>query len=128
MQQVRERRTAMAATKKDVWVKTWKVVVNNSAQSNMATVVGRYMTPEAAERVAQAFRDALYADPYNYRNEYPRTVNGELKVVADIDVRVESDRADHNLMSAKGILLAQQHGIRVLGENGKPILDADLKA
>ena len=73
----------------------------------MATVVGRYMTPEAAERVAQAFRDALYADPYNYRTEYSRNIETPDPVVADIDVRVESDRADHNLMTAKGILLAQ---------------------
>ena len=111
----------MAATKKDVWVKTWKVVVNNSAQSNMATVVGRYMTPEAAERVAQAFRDALYADPYNYRTEYSRNIETPDAVVADIEVRVESDRADHNLMTAKGILLARQHGIDVLDEHGKPV-------
>ena len=111
----------MATTKKDVWVKTWKVVVNNSGQSNMATVVGRYMTPEAAERVAQAFRDALYADPYNYRNEYSREWDKPDTVVADIEVRVESDNADHNLMSPKGILLAQEHGIVVRGENGQPI-------
>ena len=109
------------ATKKDVWVKTWKVVVNNSGQSNMATVVGRYMAPEAAERVAQAFRDALYADPYNYRTEYSRNIETPDQIVADIDVRVESDRADHNLMTAKGILLARQHGIDVLDEHGKPV-------
>ncbi|MGD1002914.1 MAG: hypothetical protein ABSA67_19660 [Candidatus Brocadiia bacterium] len=111
----------MAATKKDVWVKTWKVVVNNSGQSNMATVVGRYMTPEAADRVAQAFREALYADPYNYRTEYSRNIETPDAVVADIDVRVESDRADHNLMTAKSILLARQHGIDVLDEHGKPV-------
>ena len=106
------------ATKKDVWVKTWKVVVNNSAQSNMATVVGRYMTPEAAERVAQAFRDALYADPYNYRTQYSRDIETPDAVVADIDVRVESDNADHNLMTEKGILLAQRHGVNVRDEHG----------
>jgi len=111
----------MAATKKDVWVKTWKVAVNNSAHSNMATVVGRYMTQEVAERVAQAFRDALYADPYNYRTEYSRNIETPDAVVADVDVSVESDRADHNLMTAKGIFLAQQHGIAVLDEHGKPI-------
>lgn len=111
----------MATTKKDVWVKVWKVVVNNSARSNMATVVGRYMMSEAAERVAQAFRDTLYADPYNYRNDYSREWDKPDTVVADIEVRVESENADHNLMSAKGILLAQQHGIAVLDEHGKAI-------
>jgi len=111
----------MATTKKDVWVKTWKVVVNNSARSNMATVVGRYMTQEAADKVAQAFRDALYADPYNYRTEYSREWDKPDAVVADIEVRVESDGADHNLMTTKGILLAQQHGIAVIDEHGKPV-------
>src|SRR3990172_7920881 len=100
----------MATTKKEIWVKAWKVVVNNSGRSNMANVVGRYMMPAAAERVAQAFRDALYADPYNYRNEYSREWDKPDIVVADIEVRVESDNADHNLMSAKSILLAQEHG------------------
>ena len=111
----------MATTQQDVWVKTWKVVVNNSGQSNMATVVGRYMTQEAAERVAQAFRDALYADPYNYRNEYSREWDKPDTVVADIEVRVESENAAQNLMSPKGILLAQEHGISVLDEKGRPI-------
>ena len=109
------------ATRERVWVKTWKVLVNNSGQSNMTNVVGRYMTKEAAERVAQAFRDALYADPYNYRNEYSREWDKPDTVVADVEVRVESDNADHNLMSPKAILLAQEHGIVVRDEQGQPI-------
>ena len=115
------------ARKERMWVKTWKVVVNNSGQSNMSNVVGRYMTPEAAERVAQAFRDALYADPYNYATRCD--VNREQKKVeittfAAVDVRVEAD-GFNSTMSDEAIRLAQQNGIAVLDENGQPVaLDA----
>ena len=115
------------ARKERLWVKTWKVLVNNSGQSNMTNVVGRYMTKEAAERVAQAFRDALYADPYNYTTRCD--VNREQKKVeiatfAAVDVRVEAD-GFNSTMSDEAIRLAQQNGIAVLDENGQPVaLDA----
>ena len=115
------------ARKERMWVKTWKVVVNNSGQSNMSNVVGRYMTKEAAERVAQAFRDALHADPYNYATRCD--VNREQKKVeittfAAVDVRVEEDGFNAT-MSEEAIRVAQQNGVPVRDENGKPItLDA----
>jgi len=111
------------ARKERMWVKTWKVLVNNSGQSNMTSVVGRYMTKEAAERVAQAFRDALWADPYNYTTRCD--VNREQKKVeittfAAVDVRVEED-GFNSTMSEEAIRTAQQNGIAVRDENGNPI-------
>jgi len=111
------------ATRERVWVKTWKVMVNNSGQSNMTSVVGRYMTKEAAERVAQAFRDALYADPYNYTTRCD--VNREQKKVeittfAAVDVRVEEDGFNAT-MSEEAIRIARRNGIPVRDENGQPI-------
>ena len=112
------------AMKDRMWVKTWKVLVNNSGQSNMTNVVGRYMTKEAAERVAQAFRDALYTDPYNYRtetslNQAKRRV--DVATLADIDVRVEAD-GFNSTMSPDAVRLAQKHGIEVRDEDSKPIV------
>ncbi len=115
------------AKKERLWVKTWKVVVNNSGESNMSSVVGRYLSPEAAERVAQAFRDARYADPYNYRTK--TTFNSAEKKVdvttlADVAVTVEEEGFG-NMMSEDSIRLAQRQGIIVRDEQGQPIaLDA----
>ena len=111
------------AMKDRMWVKTWKVVVNNSGHSNMSSVVGRYMTPEAAERVAQAFRDALYADPYNYRtktsfNRAEKKVH--ITTLAKVAVTVEED-GFNSTMEKDAIRLAQEHGITVLDENEQPI-------
>jgi len=111
------------ARKERLWVKTWKVLVNNSGQSNMTNVVGRYMTREAAERVAQAFRNTLWADPYNYTTRCD--VNREQKKVdvttfAAVDVRVEEDGFNAT-MSEEAIRLAQQNGIPVRDENGNSI-------
>jgi len=112
------------STRDRVWVKTWRVTVNNSGQSNMTNVVGRYMTRKAAERVAQAFRDALYADPYNYAtrcdvDREQKTV--EVTTFAAVDVRVEEDGFNH-MMAEEAIRLAQQNGVYVCDENGTPIV------
>jgi len=115
------------ATKERMWVQTWKVLVNNSGQSNMTNVVGRYLTKEAAEAVAKAFRDALYADPYNYRTDcrLNRTNDGmDVTTVADMAVKVEAD-GFNNVMTEPAIRLAQQNGVTVRDEQGRPIsLDA----
>jgi len=111
------------ATSSRMWVKTWRVVVNNSGHSNMSSVVGRYMTPEAAERVAQAFRDALYADPYNYWTETRfnrETKDIETVTYPHVDVRVEED-GFNSMLGHDAIRLAQQAGIVVRDENGHPI-------
>ena len=111
------------ARKERLWVKTWKVLVNNSGQSNMTNVVGRYMTKEAAEHVAQAFRDALHADPYNYttRCDVDREQKKvEITTFAAVDVRVEEDGFNAT-MSEEAIRIAQQNGIPVRDENGQPI-------
>ncbi len=119
------------AMKDRMWVKTWKVEVNNSGQSNMSNVVGRYMTQEAAERVAQAFRDALYADPYNYRSKTrynPLNQDVTIETSAEVAVTVEAD-GFNSTMDNDAIRLAQQHGIEVRDENGQPIdLDAESEA
>jgi len=119
------------AMKDRMWVKTWKVVVNNSGHSNMSSVVGRYMTPEAAERVAQAFREVLYADPYNYRSEtrLNREKNDvDVLTTAEVAVTVEAD-GFNSTMDKDAIRLAQKHDIEVRDENGQPIdLDAQGEA
>jgi len=111
------------AMKDRMWVKTWKVVVNNSGHSNMSSVVGRYMTPEAAERVAQAFRDALHADPYNYRSKTqynPLNQDVTIETSAEVAVTVEAD-GFNSTMDNDAIRLAQKHDIEVRDENGQPI-------
>jgi len=113
----------MSRNNEQVRVKTWKVVVNNSGKSNMASVVGRYLTPEAAEKVAQAFRDAQYTDPYNYTTDSRwnrETKEMDVTTLAAVEVRVESDDFC-NLMTMEGIRLAQKQGIAVRDEKGQII-------
>ena len=117
----------MSRNNEQVRVKTWKVVVNNSGKSNMASVVGRYLTPEAAEKVAQAFRAAQYTDPYNYTTDSrwnPETKDVEIRTTADVEVRVESDDFC-NLMTTESVRLAQKQGIAVRDERGQIIAVED---
>ena len=101
---------------KDTHVKVWKVTVNNSGRSNMATVVGRYMTPEAAEKVAEAFRAVVYADPYNYYADTRINAarNGiDVATHANVCVTVDSTTYDYCLMSDAAIDIAREAGIPV---------------
>ena len=101
---------------KETRVKVWKVTVNNSGRSNMAVVVGRYMTPEAAEKVAEAFRAVVYADPYNYFTETKVNAarNGiDVTTQADVSVAVDSEPYDKCLMSEAAIGIAREAGIAV---------------
>lgn len=103
-------------------VATWRVTVNNSGRSNMNWTVGRYLTREAAERVAATHRGMKYEHPENYMTETdfdPETREIKTTVVADVTVTVEPDPS---YMDDAQIRFAIKKGIAVLDEHGKPIL------
>ena len=100
----------------DKRVRVWRVLVNNSGESNMTAVVGRYFTKSAAMRVAEAFRHEVYSDPYNYHDNVDCKLdeNGHCKTVVtySADARVTIDE-DTSCMSTERIMLAACHGQKV---------------
>ena len=103
-------------------VKVWSVVVVNSAgPHNLVNAVGRYLTRPAAEKVAQAFRDAVYADPYNYwtSNRW-NDARGELKTKVQVQVVVRIGE-DYVMLQRDKVRVAQRSGLVVQDVDGQPI-------